>query len=100
VPQSTFKEDDMAYKEMAFAFSLLTAAVPVSAAQTDPAPPTGAPAAPSDARYCLRVDPMTGSRMETIRCETREGWAMLDVDVDQEWAHNGVRVVTGMPSSA
>ena len=52
-----------------------------------------APAAPAGARYCLRVEPITGSRIETIRCETREGWAFLDVDVDQEWAKEGIRVL-------
>jgi hypothetical protein len=60
-----------------------------------PAPPqTGAPPAPPSARYCLRVDPPTGSKIETIRCETREGWALLDVNVDAEWAAWGVRVLT------
>jgi hypothetical protein len=31
--------------------------------------------------------------METIQCRTRDEWAQLDVDVDQEWAANGVRVI-------
>jgi uncharacterized protein YjhX (UPF0386 family) len=39
------------------------------------------------------VDPPTGSRIETIQCRTRDEWAQLDVDVDQEWAQNGVRVI-------
>ena len=54
---------------------------------------TGAPAGDANTRYCLRVDPITGSRMETIQCRTREDWATLEVDVDQEWAENGVRVL-------
>jgi len=54
---------------------------------------TGAPAGDPSTRYCLRVDPITGSRMETIQCRTREDWALLEVDVDQEWAENGVRVL-------
>ena len=53
----------------------------------------GAPAGDTSTRYCLRVDPITGSRMETIQCRTREDWATLEVDVDQEWAENGVRVL-------
>jgi hypothetical protein len=53
----------------------------------------GAPAGSPSTRYCLRVDPITGSRLETIQCRTREDWASLDVDVDQEWAENGVRVL-------
>jgi hypothetical protein len=54
---------------------------------------TGAPAGAANTRYCLRVDPITGSRMETIQCRTREEWSALDVDVDQEWAENGVRII-------
>ena len=53
----------------------------------------GAPAGDANTRYCLRVDPITGSRMETVQCRTREDWASLEVDVDQEWAENGVRVL-------
>jgi len=41
----------------------------------------------------MRVDPPTGSRIETIQCMTREEWADLDVNVDAEWAQNGVRVI-------
>jgi len=58
----------------------------------DPAT-TGAPAGDANTRYCLRVDPNTGSRMETVQCRTREDWAQLEVDVDREWAENGVRVL-------
>ena len=68
-------------------------ALSMISAQPASAPQMGAPAAPPTARYCLRVDPSVGSRMETIRCETREGWALLDVDVDAEWAAWGVRVL-------
>jgi hypothetical protein len=84
----------MAYKIFVVALSMVVAAPPVAAAQHEPTREAGAPAAAPDARYCLRVDPITGSRMETIRCETRDGWALLDVDVDQEWADNGVRVIS------
>lgn len=54
---------------------------------------TGAPPGTPDTRYCLRVDPPTGSRIETIQCRTREEWADLDIDVDREWADNGIRVL-------
>jgi hypothetical protein len=54
---------------------------------------TGAPAGTPTTRYCLRVDPITGSRLETIQCRTRADWASLEVDVDQEWAENGVKVL-------
>jgi hypothetical protein len=68
----------------------MIAALPVQT--TDPAT-AGAPPGTATTRYCLRVDPITGSRIETIQCRTREEWADLDVDVDQEWAENGVRVI-------
>ena len=77
--------------ELFVALSLMTAALPLPAGRSagTPAPP---PQSPST-RYCLRVDPPTGSRIETVQCRTREEWADLDVDVDQEWAANGVRVL-------
>lgn len=74
----------------------LIVALSLAAAQSpaEPAQQAGAPAAPPNARYCLRVDPPTGSRMERILCETRADWAAMDVDVDAEWAKWGVRVLT------
>jgi hypothetical protein len=83
----------MAYKQMLAAFAMVAAATPLPASQPEPGRVAVAPEAPPDARYCLRVDPITGSRMETIQCRTREEWAGLEVDVDQEWAENGVRVI-------
>ena len=74
------------------ALSLAAAQSPAETAQQ-----AGAPQAPPTARYCLRIDPITGSRMETVRCETRADWAAMDVDVDAEWAKWGVRVVTATP---
>ena len=61
----------------------------------NPSLPAGTPAPPGTpyTLYCLRVDPLIGSRVETIQCKTRDGWAELGVDVDQEWAENGVRVI-------
>lgn len=88
----------MTCKHIAFATILVAAAAsPLSASQPQPMRESAAPEAPADARYCLRVDPPTGSRIETIRCETRWDWSMLDVDVDQEWAENGVRVIAPPP---
>jgi len=66
------------------------AAMPPSPASTEP---SVAPAGSPTTRYCLRVDPLTGSRIETIECRTRDDWAALEVDVDREWAENGVRVI-------
>ena len=79
----------MVYMQIAAALSL-AAALPLPPGSSAP---EGAPSGPPEARYCLRVDPTTGSRIETIQCRTREEWADLDVNVDQEWAQNGVRVI-------
>jgi hypothetical protein len=89
----------MAHKHILIALSVT--ALPSSLWASQPTPPQqpGAPAAPPEARYCLRVDPITGSRMETIRCETRDAWAQLEVDVDKEWVTNGVRIITPRPSN-
>lgn len=88
-----FKEKTMAYKESIVALAMLVAASPVSAALPEPLGEAAPPAGSTSTRYCLRVDPTTGSRMETIQCNTREEWAQLDVDVDHEWAENGVRII-------
>jgi hypothetical protein len=78
------------------AHELFVVALSIAAALPLPAGNAGAGGAPEgtpETRYCLRVDPVIGSRIETIQCRTREGWAELDVNVDQEWAANGVRVI-------
>jgi hypothetical protein len=83
----------MAYKELAIALGMIVAAPPLSATQPEPTPEAMAPTAPPEARYCLRVDPITGTRIESIECRTREEWAQLEVDVDKEWADNGVKII-------
>jgi hypothetical protein len=80
--------------KLALTFSLVVVAA--SPALTQPVERdemTGAPAAGPDARYCLRVEAITGTRVERIRCWTRERWAGMGVDLDREWAKEGVRVV-------
>ncbi|HEU4957125.1 MAG TPA: hypothetical protein VFT40_05810 [Sphingomicrobium sp.] len=82
----------MALKLSAIALSLIVAAAPLSAAQPETDPMAGAPAAGPDARYCMRVE-LTGNVIEPIKCWTREQWAEQGVDVDKEWAREGVRVI-------
>lgn len=82
----------MAVKELVVALSMIVAASPVSAAQPETTTEASAPAADPSARYCLRAE-VTGTRIESIVCLTREEWAEGDVDVDKEWAENGVRVL-------
>lgn len=77
----------MAPKYLVVAFSMIAAAAPLSASQPEPAPP-GSP----DTRYCMRVE-LTGTRIEPIKCWTREKWAEQGVDIDKEWARDGVRVI-------
>ena len=84
----------MALKLSIIAFGMFAAASPVSATQPELAnPPTAAPAASPDARYCLRIEAVTGTRLEKVRCWTRQEWAEQDVDVDREWAKEGVAVI-------
>jgi hypothetical protein len=41
----------------------------------------------------MHVDPITGSNVQTTQCWTRDEWADQGVDVDKEWAKNGVRTI-------
>jgi hypothetical protein len=89
----------MAHKRLILALSLIVTASPVLASQMEPAadgtPVSAAPAGGPDTRYCMRVEPQTGSRLESIECWTREEWAAGGVDVDHDWAKEGVRVLNG-----
>lgn len=80
----------MTHAALVVALSMSVAALPTPAGNSGTA---GAPAGTPSTRYCLRVDPIIGSRIETVECKTREQWAELDINVDQEWADNGVGVI-------
>ena len=84
----------MAHKTLAFAFGMIVvAASPLSATIIEPGPGPGAPAAGPDAKYCMRIEAITGTRLEKVKCWTRQEWADQDVDVDAEWAKEGVAVI-------
>lgn len=83
----------MAHKELIMVLSVIAAASPVSASSPEPIP-AAAPAAGPDAQYCLRIEASTGTILERVRCKTRDEWASLDVDVDKEWAREGVAIVS------
>ena len=84
----------MSHKKLAVTFSLVVAAVsPVPAQSADRDSLAGAPAAGPEARYCLRVAPLTGTLVERVRCWTREQWVEQGVDVDKEWAREGVTII-------
>ncbi len=91
----------MALKHLVAALSIIAAISPVSASQPDSgpiaadrnAPPIAvAPAGTAATRYCMRVE-LTGYISDPIRCWTRDQWADQGVDVDREWAKEGVRTV-------
>ncbi len=82
----------MAHKLLVATIGMIVAASPVLAVGPEATPDQAAPAAGPDAKYCLRVDPFTGSHIERIKCWTRQEWADQGVDVDKEWAKEGVEV--------
>jgi hypothetical protein len=83
----------MSHKKLALAVGLIVAVSPALAQPAGRDAMTGAPSAGPDARYCLRVAADTGSLVERIRCWTRRQWVEQGVDVDREWAKEGVTVI-------
>jgi hypothetical protein len=83
----------MAHKELIVALGMIIAASPVAASQPEPEPTMAAPPGTPDTRYCMRIEAVTGTRIERIECWTREEWAEQEVDVDKEWAKEGVQVI-------
>ena len=83
----------MAHKEIVLALGMIVAATPASGNIQDPAPTTGAPVGTAETRYCMRIEAITGSRIEELKCWTREEWAEQGVDVDVDWAKEGVRTI-------
>jgi len=83
----------MSHWKWAVACSLAVAGSPASAHPPARDPMAGAPAAGRDARYCLRVEPVTGTLTERVRCWTRAQWDEQGVEVDKAWAEDGVSVV-------
>ena len=84
----------MRHKILVVVLGTMVAASPVSATRPEPTPMAGAPAASATAKYCLRIEAMTGSRLEKVRCWTRQEWTEKGVDVDREWAKEGVAVIS------
>jgi hypothetical protein len=84
----------MSHRKLAAAFGLIAVALaPIPAKSAERDAPAGAPAAGPGARYCLRVEPVTGTLVERVLCRTREQWVEQGVDVDKEWAKEGVSVI-------
>jgi hypothetical protein len=85
----------MARKALLIALGMIAAVSPAAAASIqDPAPAIGAPAGTPDTKYCMRIEPILGSRLEEVKCWTRQEWAENEVDVDKDWAREGVAIIT------
>ena len=82
----------MAHKELVVALGMIFAASPALATNQEPTP-TSAPAGTPETKYCMRVEPVTGTRIEFVECWTRDEWAEQGVDVDKEWAKEGVSTI-------
>lgn len=88
----------MAWKHILLASFLVAGAVPIAASQAQnsgDAVTAGAPEAPEGALYCLKMEPITGTRIGSILCWTRQEWADNEVDLDKAWAEDGVEVIGG-----
>jgi hypothetical protein len=95
----------MALKILVAALGMIAAASPLPATTPEPIPATLPTTEAPGTLYCLRVGAYTGSRLESVQCQTRQEWAeecdndlwpwpeQQCVDVDKEWAKNGVRIV-------
>lgn len=83
----------MRRKGWLIALSALVTASPVLASQPDPGRMKVAPAGTAQTRYCMRIEAVTGTRLETVQCWTREEWADQGVDVDVDWPKEGVAVI-------
>jgi hypothetical protein len=78
----------MAHASWIAALALVAAAAPLAAA-----PGEQAPAGTSGTRYCMKVEAVTGTRLERTECWTRAQWADQGVDVDRDWLKEGVRTI-------
>lgn len=76
------------YSILALATGLLASASAYAAEK-----PMSAPPGTQSTRYCMRVEAITGSRMEPVACWTRAQWEDQGVDIDRDWAKEGVRTI-------
>ena len=88
----------MALKQLVIALSMIAGASPASAAIQDsaspgPGPTVGAPAGSDHTLYCMHIEAVTGTRLERVKCWTRAQWAENGVDIDKDWAKEGVSTI-------
>jgi uncharacterized protein YjhX (UPF0386 family) len=41
----------------------------------------------------MKIEAVTGTRLERVECWTRQEWADQGVDVDHDWPKEGVAVI-------
>ena len=85
----------MARKEWLLALTVIVATSPVAAVSQDRTQPVPAvaPAGTPQTKYCMYIEAITGSRLEEVKCWTREEWAERGVDVDKDWPREGIRTI-------
>lgn len=83
----------MTHGRLVWGLGVIAALLPLSAASQEATGREGAPAGTSETRYCMRIEAVTGTLLEQVRCWTREQWAEQGVDVDRDWAEEGVRTI-------
>ena len=70
----------MIFKKMLVVAGLALIASPVAAA---PQAATKSQPRAQEKTYCLQLEPITGSRISTTQCRTKDDWARLGVDIDE-----------------
>jgi hypothetical protein len=93
LPALPSRRNDMAHKALVLCLGALVAASPLSASVQDPREMSREPEGTSETKYCMHIEAITGSRIEEVKCWTRAEWAERGVDVDEDWAKEGVRTI-------
>lgn len=83
----------MARKTVLLALTMALAGSQAVSASAERAQAGAAPGGSASTKYCMRLEAFTGSNVERVKCWTREDWANQGVDVDRDWAANGVRTI-------
>lgn len=83
----------MPLKECIIGLAVIATASPLAATVQQPEQMPRAPQGTSNTLYCMRIEAVTGSRIEEVKCWTREQWAEQEVDVDEAWPKEGVRTI-------
>ena len=83
----------MAHMGLIVALGMIAAATSATASIQEPAETVGAPQGTPDTLYCMRIEAIVGSRLEEVKCWTRQQWAENEVDLDKEWAKEGVAII-------